>query len=99
MKEKLTLHHDEVEKRYEFDVEGDKAVVEYSLEEGVITLSHTYVPGKFEGRGIGSELVKAVLDDIRTRKLQVVPQCSFIAQYIYRHPEYEDLVLKEVHAK
>jgi predicted GNAT family acetyltransferase len=32
------------------------------------------------------------LDYARTQGLQVVPLCSFIAGYIRKHPEYQDLV-------
>ena len=34
-----------------------------------------------------------VLEDIRRKKLKVVPQCPFVATYIRRHPEWMDLVL------
>ena len=54
---------------------------------------HTEVPPKYEGRGIGKELVQGVLEDIRRKKLKVVPQCPFVATYIRRHPEWMDLVL------
>lgn len=99
MKEKYTLVDNANDSRYEFDIEGHKAIVEYIKRPGVMILPHTFVPTRFEGQGIGSELVRAVLEDIRAKGLQVVPQCSFIAQYIYRHPEWEDLVVKEVPAK
>lgn len=99
MKERHTLHHDSAAKRYEFEIEGRKAYVEYTEKTGVMTLEHTYVPQQLEGRGIGSELVKAVLEDIKQNKKQVIPQCDFIAQYIFRHPEWEELIVKEVTAK
>ena len=53
----------------------------------------TEVPPKYEGRGIGKELVQGVLEDIRRKKLKVVPQCPFVATYIRRHPEWMDLAL------
>lgn len=94
------LVHNEAEKRYEMTVDGDMAVVEYILEPGdVIILTHTFVPPKHEGKGVGSALVRGVLEHIKGRGLQVVPQCDFIAQYIYRHPEWEELVLKKIPAK
>lgn len=83
------------EKRYEFDLGDDMAIIEYLTGDGVIALTHTEVPPQYEGQGIGSELVKAVLDDIRRKQLQVVPQCQFVGTYIRRHPEYTDLVATE----
>lgn len=37
--------------------------------------------------------MQGVLEDIRRKKLKVVPQCPFVATYIRRHPEWTDLVL------
>lgn len=51
------------------------------------------MPPKYEGRGIGKELVQGVLEDIRKKEIKVVPQCPFVAAYIRRHPEWMDLVL------
>jgi uncharacterized protein len=45
-----------------------------------------------EGRGFGSLLAAAALDDARRQGLAVVPLCPFIARYIDRHPEYEELL-------
>ena len=47
---------------------------------------------RFEGRGLGGRLVVGALDDIRARGLLTVPLCPFAAEYIRRHPEYQDLV-------
>ncbi|MEJ2626797.1 MAG: GNAT family N-acetyltransferase [Pseudolabrys sp.] len=45
-----------------------------------------------EGRGIGSRLVKGVLDIARAQGLTVVPHCSFVGAYIKRNPAYADLL-------
>lgn len=96
---KHTLIDNAVEQRYEFDLDGDKAVIEYAKEPNLIILIHTHVPAEAEGQGIGSELVRAVLEDVREKDLQVIPQCSFVAHYIFRHPEWEGLVYREAPAE
>lgn len=53
---------------------------------------HTEVDERYEGLGYGRLLIKAALDDARTRGLKVTPICPFMAAYIKRHPEYDDLV-------
>ncbi len=63
-----------------------------SLEGKTITFTHTVVEPEFEGKGVGSALAKHVLDDSRAQGLKVVPACKFIAAYISRHSEYQDLV-------
>lgn len=83
--------------QYEFDIDGQLAVIEYvKPREGIIYLTHTYVPEALSGRGVGTALVEAVLEDIRSKGLVLVPQCEFVAQYIVRHPQWEELVLREV---
>ena len=93
MERKHTLIDNAAEKRYELDLGDGMALAEYVLGRGLIVLTHTEVPPKYEGRGIGKELVQGVLEDIRRKKLKVVPQCPFVATYIRRHPEWMDLVL------
>ena len=86
--------------QYEFHVDQYTPKIEYiKSTNGEIYLTHTEVPEKYEGQGIGAELVRAVLEDVRAKKVQIIPQCPFIAQYIYRHPEWADVVLKEVPAR
>jgi predicted GNAT family acetyltransferase len=40
---------------------------------------------------VGSKLAKFVLDDARARGRKVSPLCPFIAAWMKRHPEYDDL--------
>jgi len=81
--------------QYETTVDGTVALAAYELEpENRIVFTHTIVPQELSGRGIAQSLAKHALDDARTRNLTVVPQCAFIASYIKRHPEYEDLLQK-----
>ena len=91
MEKRHTLVDNAAEKRYELDLGDGMALAEYVLGHGLIVLTHTEVPPKYEGRGIGKELVQGVLEDIRRKKLKVVPQCPFVATYIRRHPEWTDL--------
>jgi len=78
--------------RFELDADGGTAVMYYRLDPGGITLTHTEVPPALEGHGIGSALVRGVLDLARTRGLKVVVKCPFVAAYMGRHPEYNDLL-------
>ena len=52
---------------------------------------HTEVPKELEGRGIGSTLIRGVLDAARKEGLKVNPLCPFAKAYIGKHPEYADL--------
>ena len=78
--------------RFEMDAGNDVAFVKYTLSPGVITLSHTEVPEELEGQGLGSNIVRGVLDIVRARGLKVVPACGFVAAFIRKNPDYQDLL-------
>src|SRR3954452_19293460 len=90
----IEIVDNEAEGQYEAWLDGEQAgLIAYVAEDGWLMIDHTEVPPAFEGRGIGSRLAKAALDDIRARHLYVNPQCPFVLGYIKRHPEYRDLVV------
>jgi predicted GNAT family acetyltransferase len=78
--------------QYEATVDGELAgTIRYTLDGDVVTLVHTEVEPRYEGHGVGAELVKGALDDLRTRGKKVRPQCEFVLAYLERHDEYRDL--------
>jgi uncharacterized protein len=79
--------------RFELDRDGHTAVAYYQLSPGVITFTHTEVPAELSGHGIGSELVRGALAAARARGLKVVPKCPFVAAYMAKHPQFNDLLL------
>jgi predicted GNAT family acetyltransferase len=84
-------HHME-KSRFETQVEGHTAELSYRLDGSNIIFTHTEVPPALEGRGIGSLLVKTGLEYAREKRLKVTALCWFVAGYIQRHAEYQDLV-------
>ncbi len=82
--------------RYEIEVDGKVAgYVAYRRTGSTIAISHTEVDPAYEGRGLGSLLVRGALDAARTEGAAVRPFCPFVRQYIKRHPEYLDLVTEK----
>jgi len=63
-----------------------------SVKKGVLALTHTEVPEEFEGKGMGSALVKKTFEIIQEENLKIVAACPFVAGYLKRHPEYQSLV-------
>jgi predicted GNAT family acetyltransferase/glutaredoxin len=79
--------------RYELRLDGHLiGVAAYRRRDGLIALTHTEVAESCEGRGCGSRLAAAALDDARRQGLRVLPLCPFIAHYVEQHPEYQELV-------
>ena len=78
--------------RYEARAGDDLAgTAAYVRTPEVIAFIHTEVGDSYEGRGIGSALARTALDDARAQGLQVLAICPFIAGWLARHPEYDDL--------
>ena len=79
--------------RYELRL-GDRVIgfADYRLRDGRLVLRHTEIDEECEGRGFGGRLAAGVLEDIRRKGLEVTPLCPFMARYIERHPELQDLV-------
>ncbi len=88
----LTVTNNEAQQRYEVQIDGSLAVIQYKRGGNEIFLLHTEVPEALEGRGVGSALARSALEDARTRALTVVPVCPFVSAYIRKHPEYLALV-------
>jgi hypothetical protein len=77
--------------RFELEVDGHTAFSVYTREGGTLTVRHTEVPQELGGRGVGSALVRGLLDIARTKQLKVRPLCPFVKSYMDKHPEYVDL--------
>ncbi|WP_230655797.1 GNAT family N-acetyltransferase [Psychrobacter sp. I-STPA10] len=94
MQKSLKITHNDAASRFEATIDGLTAYISYQ-EQGDDTLiyDHTIVPKELEGRGIGSALVKNALDYAHATHKSVIPQCSFVAAYIKRHPKYQDLLV------
>ena len=82
------------ERRFEAKIENSLAFVEYKLEGNQMTLVHTEVPPELGGQGVGSKIVKAVLDFAKGNGLRVLPECPFVKSYIERHENYQEIVKK-----
>ena len=78
--------------RFEAEVDGGTAVLEYLLDGDVMALTHTEVPEASRGRGVADALATAVLDHAEARGLRVRPLCPFVTAFLRRHPEYQHLV-------
>jgi predicted GNAT family acetyltransferase len=87
--------------RFEISIDGAAAgFADYHDHGNRRTFTHTEVDDAYEGQGLGSTLVRHVLDDARKRELEVIPVCPFVREYIARHrDEYVDLVPEPMRVK
>ncbi|MFK7800955.1 MAG: GNAT family N-acetyltransferase [Anaerolineae bacterium] len=80
------------QKRIEVNVDGVVAYLEYMPAGQNTVISHTEVPAELEGQGVGSVLVKHVLERLKSNNQKAIITCPFAIGYIQRHPEYLEVV-------
>jgi predicted GNAT family acetyltransferase len=89
----MDVIRNETEQRFEVRLDdGAVAYADYRPLHGKVMFPHTVVPVAHEGQGLGSAIAKASLDWARAEGLQVIPACTFYANYIKRHTETHDLL-------
>ena len=88
----VVVNDNEAEERYEAEINGQLAVIEYERTGDRIIFLHTEVPEALEGHGVAAKMARVALEDARARRLAVIPLCPYVASYIRRHPEYRALV-------
>lgn len=86
------VHDNKPQSRFELDVDGSVAFANYRLTPNAVIITHTETPRTLRGHGIASELVAGALDLIRADGRKVIAGCSFVADYLGKHPEQGDLV-------
>jgi predicted GNAT family acetyltransferase len=59
--------------------------------DGVYAATHTGVPDVMGGKGVGSALVKALMEDAQTEGYKIIPSCPFVDVKMKRNKEWEAL--------
>lgn len=67
-------------------------VLEYRLDAGVMSITHTEVAPRLRGQGVAAALMQAALAHARDHALKVRPLCSYASLYMQRHPDTQDLL-------
>jgi len=88
----LQVRHNRDEAQFEADVEGGLAVVAYNERDGEIIFHHTEVPVASEGKGVAQALVRTALQYARDQQLAVVAECAYVAAFVRKHREYDDIL-------
>jgi uncharacterized protein len=95
---KTEFLNDAEARRYRLLLDGaEVGFIEYDpIGDSSILIKHTEIAREHEGKGLGSQLVRRALDDIRNRGLTVFPICPYALNFIRNHREYRDLVRAEM---
>jgi len=78
--------------RFEMDTAAGLAFIDYRRHQGVVTATHAEVPRELHGQGMGSQLAKGALEQVRADGDKLVARCPFVAAYVKRHAEFQSLL-------
>lgn len=88
-----SVRHAPERSRYELVVDGATVgVADYRVHGATWVFPHTEIAPTHRGQGLGAELVRGALDDVRRAGGRVVPRCWYVADFIEGHPDYRDLL-------
>ncbi len=86
----IQLNHEQ--SRFEIRFDEQLAFLLFRLRGTRLSLIHTQVPPALQHHGLGDALAGAALEYARGHSLKVTVICPFVAKYLTRHPEFQDLV-------
>jgi len=81
--------------RFEIERDSEVAYLEYSMGGNILTLIHTEIPKKLRGLGLATLLAETGLCWARENNFKVDVVCPSVAEYVAKHPEHSDLILRQ----
>jgi uncharacterized protein len=89
----IDVTRNEERSRYEISLDGRVVgFADYRRHGDTVVFTHTVIERSMREQGLGAELVRHALDDVRAAGGSVIPQCWYVAQFIDEHREYADLL-------
>jgi len=96
--ENTELFRNEDKKRFELEVDGHIAFIEYIIDkDNIMYLTHTEVPNALSGKGIGKTIVDKTLNYIKDNGFTLAPLCPFVAAYLKRNPGWQSILANGYH--
>lgn len=88
----LPIIKNEEKSRFELDVDGHIAFIDYKETSSTIALIHTEAPSELAGSGAAAAIVEKTLQHIKDAGKTVSPYCPYVFAFIKKHPEWKELV-------
>jgi len=85
-----TISHEQKANQFTAEIDGHRAELDYTVADGVMTITHTRVPQAIGGRGIAAELMREAVKVAGERGWSINPACSYAAAYMRKHTQAPD---------
>ncbi|MEH0158527.1 GNAT family N-acetyltransferase [Limibacter armeniacum] len=93
MEPSVQFINNQEKKRFEVDINGYLAFMEYKLtNHGDLYILYTEVPPELKGQGIATKMAANVITLLQQNNWKLIPLCPFMAAYMERHPEFRFLI-------
>jgi len=73
-------------------VNGQTVFARYSRQGSTLVIPYVEAPPALRGTGAASRLMAGVMEIARAERLKVRPLCGYASAWMWRHPEYRDLL-------
>ena len=83
----VQVEHRPERSRFEAEVAGQTAFLDYDIDRGTVVMPNTVVPRELEGRGIAGELTRTAVAWAREQSLTIDAQCSYVRSWLAKHPD------------
>ncbi|MDR6968098.1 putative GNAT family acetyltransferase [Flavobacterium arsenatis] len=90
--ESIPLVKNENKKRFEIDINGKYAFINYGEFGNQIALVHTETDSELAGEGAASAVVEKTLQYLEANAISLLPFCPYVFAYIKKHPEWKRIV-------
>lgn len=89
--EELEITHNPAENRFETWIDGQLSKLDYIEDGDTIVMTHVGVHPDHRGGGVAGKITGVALEYARKKDLRVIPMCSYVAAFIRRNPQYDEL--------
>lgn len=79
-------------KRFEIEVNGSYAFINFGEFGNQVALVHTEAETALAGTGAAGAVVEKTLHYLEDNNMQLLPFCPFVFAYIKKHPEWKRIV-------
>jgi uncharacterized protein len=86
------VKHDKNSQKFTLTHGGHVSELNYrEVKEGVLEYFSTHTHPESRGLGIAGKITQAALEYAQQKKYKVIPTCWYVAEYLQKHPEFQNL--------